>query len=326
VRARIPPALIVLSISAATFCLLSGVAYCLGRRVDPELCFLDPQRAPTIDEASVAQPINYSLRSHEENAAVFLGDSTCRTGVDPRALPFSAYNLGSLRGLGPSGFLLTLRAYLQGHPRPRVVTLVVTPFCFEVDPSRLDGELSQRVDASYGAHVEKRVSVAGFASFVKRGAVGLFRGADPRDRPLDGLARETYRTLEVKMRTSRGFFCLPGTHGKGQGVPMERPEKPVHPDWNRGIHLIAEACNDAGVPLLIRFSPIVSDARAARDFTQLDRWATDLEASQTNVTVARPIVLAYDPGLMWDSIHLNATGVEKFMPVVAQDVRGVAKR
>jgi hypothetical protein len=323
---RIRPTLLIVAIVPGMAAPLALASYCVGRRVDPELCFLDPRRAPTVDEASIAQPINYTLRSHEVNTVVFLGDSTCRTGVDPRSLGIPAYNLGSLRGLGPSGFLLTLKAYLGRHAKPGAVVLVATPFCFEVDPSSLDGELSGRVSASYGPEVGSVSMLEAIVFVTKRGAASILQGSDVRDRPLVGLERETYRSLESKMRETRGFFGLPGLHGHVQGVPLERPEKPVHPDWDRGIRSIAQACNDAGVPLLIRFAPISAEYREARDFTQLDRWARELESSHSNTTVARPIVLPYDAGLMWDGIHLNGAGVEQFMPVVVKDVQAALRK
>jgi hypothetical protein len=58
------------------------------------------------------------------NVAVFLGDSAC-VSIDPKKLPFAAYNLGTQRGVGPSGFLITAEAYLHGHPKPRAVVLAV---------------------------------------------------------------------------------------------------------------------------------------------------------------------------------------------------------
>ena len=147
-----------------------------------------------------------------------------------------------------------------------------------------------------------------------------------RDLPLLGHERETYRTREHETRSSRGFFCLPGTHGKGQGVPLERPERPVHADWGRGIKDMAKACAEDGVVLLIRFMPIAADVSNARDWTQLEGWARDLESARANVRVARPIILPYDQSLMWDSIHINAAGVGKFMPTVARDVQAAIGR
>src|SRR5580704_14968433 len=95
-------------LSAGATCLgVSALSYAVGRGLDPEMAFLDPRRAPTGNEATIAQAIGYGLRSHEMNVAVFIGDSACCFGIDPKRLPFPAYNLGTQRGVGPSGFLIT---------------------------------------------------------------------------------------------------------------------------------------------------------------------------------------------------------------------------
>lgn len=206
------------------------------------------------------------------------------------------------------------------------MVLAVTPFCVETDPTSLgSGEYSDRLESAYGPELGRSpIASAGFMA--KRGAVSLFAGADVRDLPLLGHERESYRTREQETRASRGFFCLPGTHGKGQGVPLERPERPVHADWDRGIKDMAKACAEDGVVLLIRFMPIAADVSNARDWTQLEVWARDLESTHANVRVARPIMLPYDQSLMWDSIHINAAGVGKFMPTVARDVQAALGR
>ncbi|HEV3304303.1 MAG TPA: hypothetical protein VG055_31930 [Planctomycetaceae bacterium] len=257
---------------------------------------------------------------------MFIGDSTCVSGIDPKKLPFAAYNLGTQRGVGPSGFLITAEAYLHGHPKPRAVVLAVTPFCVETDPTSLgSGAYSGRLESAYGPELGcSPLASAGFMA--KRGTVSLFAGADVRDLPLLGHERETYRTREQEARASRGFFCLPGTHGKGQGVPLERPERPVHADWDRGIEDMAKACAEDGVVLLIRFMPIAADVSNARDWTGLEGWARDLESTHANVRVPCPIILPYDQSLMWDSIHINAAGVGKFMPSLARDVQAAFGR
>lgn len=85
-------------LSAGATCLVvSALSYAVGRGIDPEMAFLDPRRAPTIDEATIAQAIGYGLRSHEMNVAVFIGDSACVFGIDPKRMPFPAYNLGTQR-------------------------------------------------------------------------------------------------------------------------------------------------------------------------------------------------------------------------------------
>jgi hypothetical protein len=147
------------------------------------------------------------------------------------------------------------------------------------------------------------------------------RTREVRDDPLEGFTRESYRTLQSKMRDSRGFFRLPGQHGPQRVVDRPGPENIVHGDWDRWIRAIAVACGN--VPLLIQFTPIAGDTVDARDFRQLEEWSRGVESSHPNVRVARPIILPYAATLMWDPIHLNAAGVEKFMPVVAEDVQAL---
>jgi hypothetical protein len=98
----------------------------------------------------------------------------------------------------------------------------------------------------------------------------------------------------------------------------------VHEDWDRWIRRIAEVCGD--VTLMIRFTPLASEHAGAREFRQLDLWAARLESDHPNAIVARPLIVPFDGSLMWDSIHLNAAGVEKFMPVVAKDVQAALSR
>src|SRR5271163_608137 len=94
--AGIAPGLAVVATALVTLGVVASISYWVGRRTEPALRFLEPRRPPTIDEAAIAHPIEYALGSHEANDVVFLGDSTCRTGIDPRRLSgFRAYNLGS---------------------------------------------------------------------------------------------------------------------------------------------------------------------------------------------------------------------------------------
>jgi lysophospholipase L1-like esterase len=41
------------------------------------------------------------------------------------------------------------------------------------------------------------------------------------------------------------------------------------------------------------------------------------------VSIAKPAIIGYDEALMWDHIHLNARGVDKFAPVIAQEIQRV---
>jgi hypothetical protein len=337
---RIPSALLALAVTAGTFGGLISVAYRIGSAVSTEARFFTTWVAPSLDDACAVCPVEYALRTNDANDIIFLGDSTCRTSMDPAQFQqltgLSAYNLGSLRGIGPEGFVITAKAYLLHHPKPRVLVLCVTPLCFEADAHTVGGQMIKAFTANYGPEVSEVVPLFDRISyFSKRGALATWRrgddlklrgkGTDVRDLPLDGLEVETYRTLQRKTRETRGFFRLPGTHGPPKGIGRA-DNVLIREEWTHGIRRLAQMCQDAGVLLRIHFAPISSDARKARDLAPLETWSRELESSYPNTTVARPIVVVYDAPLMWDCIHLNSAGVEKFLPVVAKDLQAVLKK
>jgi hypothetical protein len=332
--------LAVLALITITLGVLGSVTYRIGRGLNTETRFFYAWDRPTGDEACAACAVEYALRTDDANDVIFLGDSTCRTGIDPRVFErltgLTAYNLGSLRGVGASGFVITLKAYLLHHPRPRAVVLCVTPTCFEVKAGTLDGPLAQSFASNYGPEVSEIVPLTErIAYFCKRGLwkvwkprdqlVDRLHGQDVRDLPLKGLDSETYHTLQRKSRDGRGFFSLPGTHGSTK-MQARGGDVLIQEEWNRGIRRVAEQCEAANVPLVIRFAPVTANASKARNFEPLEAWSQDLQSSYPRTTVGRPIVRSYDPALMWDSIHLNSAGVERFVSSLADDVRGALNR
>jgi hypothetical protein len=128
---RISTTLLVAS-CALVMPLLLCASFCgLGANYQGQLGLLEPYRAPTIDEATAVIPIEYAIDEHEPNDVVFVGDSTCRTGLDPRLFQklsgLTAYNLGSSGRLSIWGQFATLTAYLAHHPAPRAVVLCMSP-------------------------------------------------------------------------------------------------------------------------------------------------------------------------------------------------------
>jgi len=75
--------------------------------------------------------------------------------------------------------------------------------------------------------------------------------------------------------------------------------------------------------MIVQFLPVSDELRTARDFRPLMDWCASMERDYPVVVVSRPAVLWYDRELLWDSLHLNAACVEKFMPVVAKDMQSV---
>jgi hypothetical protein len=338
---RISPTLVVVAVTSLSLGIMAFVTYRRGAATESDQRFFIKWIAPTLDEASAICPIEYALRSRDKHDIVFLGDSTCRTGIDPvrfeRLTGLAAYNLGSLRGIGPAGFLITAKAYLLHHPRPRALVLCVTPTCFEVDAGTVGGPLPERFAANYGPEVSESVPLVDRVSFFsKRGLWTVWRpndgaaerwmpGQDVRDVPLRGLATESFRTLQQKTAEARGFFALPGVHGRSRGIG--KPEATlIQAEWKEGIRRLAQTCDEAGLPLLIQFAPISADVAKARDFSPLEAWSRELESSYPRTTVARPILLVYDSQFLWDAIHVNSAGVDKFLSTAATNVRVALKR
>jgi hypothetical protein len=331
-----------LALVLGTMGALSAASYCVGRNIDFELRFLEPRRPPTFDEATIAYPIEYALRSNEKNDVIFLGDSTCRFGVDPVCFEhlsgLRGYNLGSVGGyLGPMGFLLTAKAYLLKHPPPQIVVLCMTPFGFQIgtaEMARRKISMPARFAANFGPEVPGVIPLKeSLVYFIKRGSVAAGRatwslsaGGDPdvRDLPITE-SKETYRTFQRKLRESRGHWVPPEVHGKKSEGAHDDPSWPGEPikvdaDWDCGVRDLAETCRSRGILLLIRFTP-VSAALSQKDYTRIERWAQVLQQSCHHVTVGCPTLLWYDPKLCWDGNHLNAAGAATFTSLLAKEVR-----
>ncbi len=74
----------VLAVTALSIVILGAVAYRVRAGVDRELRFFQRGVPPTSDEAIAVCPVEYALRTTDKNDVIFLGDSTCHTGADPR--------------------------------------------------------------------------------------------------------------------------------------------------------------------------------------------------------------------------------------------------
>lgn len=340
-RHRITAAALVLAVALGILSGLCIFGYLVGQNTESDLRFFEPRRPPTIDEMIIASPIEYALHSDEHNDVIFLGDSTCLCGVDPkrfeRLTGLRGYNLGSQGRVGPMGFLITGKAYLSRHPRPEAVVLCVGPLAFEESKEELAARMrttfQNRFEANYGPEVPGLVPpIQSIKYFIKRGVLaewsaadGFFAGhrQDVRDMPVSGTT--TYRIYHRAMHEVRGYGPAPGAHGKT--TELESPGQPVkiNAEWDRSVRLLAETCDQMGIPLLIRFTPMANDYAHLKDYSPVERWSCDVEASCPGVTVGRPILLWYEPSLCWDFFHLNEAGVTTYMPVLAKAVQAVIR-
>ncbi len=330
---------LVLLVGGVTSAMFSAVGYHVGRKTESDLRFFEPRRAPTLDEACIACPIEYALHSSEKNDVIFVGDSTCRVSVDPKRFQkltgLSAYNLASEGGVGPTGFLITAEAYLAKHPAPRIVVMSMSPLAFESSVEEIVGKkqrnMLERFQANYGPEVPGFVPWSESARyFVKRGALATWlatpqfihpdHAQDVRDLPMIG-SSDSFRSYQRGVGEQRGYAPLPGLHGVRQIIEFPGAPVKIDPEWDRDVRRLMDDCDMRGIPLIVRLSPMPRDLSDIKDFKPLEPWFKSLRQSHRNVIVGSPLFLWYDAELCWDQIHLNTTGGSAFLAVIADDVR-----
>jgi hypothetical protein len=348
---RIRSSLLAMGCALASYLLLGGVFASVGSNYEGQLRLLEPYRAPTSDEAIAVIPIEYALATSDVNDVLFVGDSACRSGLDPLLFEsvsgLKAYNLGSFGGLGIAAHMVTLKAYLAHHAKPRAVVLCLSPLGIlrvrsDPDPNiatlatTTAGTLYERFLRVYGSPSQRRSIFAdGTVSlryFINRGmaiskstCTTQFTGQrhDLLDEPLYGFTAETYKTLRDRTVKKRGFCPLSGQHGDGVTSleALDEPHSVV--SWiDDGVREIAGLAHSNHFRLLIRLAPI-SATQAPWDREGIPAWLTGLKADFPDVSVSRPEIMWYDPKFCWDSIHLNRQGVERFTAQTARDVAAI---
>ncbi|HET6324693.1 MAG TPA: hypothetical protein VFG04_08340 [Planctomycetaceae bacterium] len=332
---RLTASAAILAVASLTLAVLAGLSSLVGEnyRIDPP--FLDPFRAPTRDEAMLIYPAEYALKSTEYNDVVFLGDSTCRCSIDPlvfqRVSGLSAYNLGSMGALGVGGYRLILQLYLQHHPKPRAVVLAVTPDDLDANVSELRGGWPDRFRWSYsfddGNTIHMPEDLESVMFLAQRGMqiARLYRAHsfagqrfDPRVQFLYGGGKDTYLTLEQKMRQTKGYWALAGKHWDAGTDAPNKTKVTASRQWEAGLPDLAQLTEANGVLLIVRLVPLVETSKT--DYDPIRGWLRGLEREYARLSVIRPEVLLYDEGLCWDYQHLNAAGVDKFSRSLAEDV------
>jgi hypothetical protein len=336
-RKRIVAIVLTVGLTFGTVGGLCAASYWSGRNIESELRFLEPRRAPSYGEVIVAFPVEYALHSSEQNDVVFVGDSTCRCGVDPAAFKrvsgMTSCNLGSIGPVGPMGFWITAKAYLVHHPAPRLMVLNVAPVAFENGAAEIDRHMASRLpsrfEAAYGPEVPGIIPLQKSVQyFIERGAMGFYGrlrrtetgGGDVRDLPLLEYPNETFRSTMRAKLNRRGYDPMLDLHGKivtvrGSGEPVK-----IHAEWDHNVRQLAETCQALGVPFLLRFAPMAADVQGQKDLSPLESWLQDLQRCYPKMSVGNPHFLWYDRNLCWDDIHVNSPGAAVYASVLAKDV------
>jgi hypothetical protein len=326
---------IALGTATMTLVLLSAMPLYTMTQTPPVLRFFDPRRPPTREEGWLVSMMDYALSSSEKNDVVIFGDSACRAAVDPLRFEsltrMRAYNLGILGDLGPDVRLNLAQAYLSRHPLPRLVVLCISPVGMERDVLEQWTLLHDRCLDCYGFDPE------GFpgrlAYLIRQGTLldwdhvlppPRTESPDIRDRRFEGREdepRETYRMLDSASGAGRGFVPLWGNK-YARRLVRKQDLVLVNPVWYAGVRRLAEACQRAGVPLLIHFVPIPADGSERLNFEQVEKWLQDVRSAFPNVIIVNDHEIPrYPRELMWDTTHINADGAAKFTATLADVVR-----
>jgi len=117
---RTGPCLAVLATVAIAFAGVTIPAYRLGEQCAEERRFFPSYRVPSQFEAFASCGMDYAANSAEANDVVFIGDSTCLTGVRTRQFEqltgLSAYNLGTVFAIQIDGYILALANVPRASP------------------------------------------------------------------------------------------------------------------------------------------------------------------------------------------------------------------
>ncbi len=245
--------------------------------MDRDLRFLDPYRQPRIDEAMVLCPREYAVGSDDPNDVIFLGGRSCRSGIDPRQLPFTAYNLGSHAGLQPQAIMLTLRGYLAHHPSPKLAVLCLSPVSFDFrDDDEWANTMTERFVADYGRALGEPVPWSGVVErFVRRGFGEFAAGHKPdlRGTSLRGYEGETYWSYRSKVSGGRGFFSIgTGRSNDRHRLPNIGLDCSISPRWAELATDLHRECEAHGCKLLVLFTPVCHELTVSRNMTEANRW------------------------------------------------------
>jgi hypothetical protein len=297
--------------------------------------FFDPRRSPTFDETCVVAAIDYALSSNEANDVVFLGDSACRTGVDPIAFErlsgLRAYNLGIVGDLGPGVMLNIGKAYLSKHPAPQLMVVCLSPVGLEHDVPWYWIKLRDHFVNCFGFDTQNAGSLQAHLGYTFRQGTVLAwdrvesrfteKSQDVRDLPLIGMEKVTYRQYETLTRQKRGHFELSG-HGPSKNLDRPGGLVLIHKAWDGGLRRLAQACDKARIPLMVRFCPVSADATKKLSFERVEHWLRDLQTASPQLLVAPDqTILRYAHELCWDYSHANPQGTQKFTEQLAREVR-----
>jgi hypothetical protein len=219
---------------------------------------------------------------------------------------------------------------LANHPAPKVVALCLGPLTFDFrDADEWGGGITSHCMANYATAVGESVPLIDTAErFVRRGFGQCITCCEPdlEARSLRGDEAHTYRSYRAEVETARGFFPIGNGHSKDPRLPNIDLPYEISDRWAGLVSDLDRECLHHNCRLLVFFSPLRRVIIEQRDMTLADKWLKQVAADNPRVTVCGKAVWSIDEEAMYDCVHLNRDGVERFMPIVANEVQATLKK
>jgi hypothetical protein len=317
------PTVVVAALCLATALSVAAAAHLATSRLVNEDVFLKNYRKLFFEESMLSHKMDYVLGSSENNDVVFLGDSTCLMDLDPRRVKEvagrSAYNLGTLGWLAPDGHLAVLKAYLQHHPKPKLLVYTIWPGELAADYSSNE-PFKDRFVWAYSPELRAERGYARWPLEFRlreefRTMIGLLAARRTRYFEQEVVPGATHEQLGERLAETRGYFAEPSP----MPVTPYTADLSVAPLPSARFKELIRFADEQGLRTLVRFAPVpegVSDAHKK----ELGDWFAELKTGP-NVVVSKPLVLELPPSDFADPRHLNASGVRRFTDLVVQESR-----
>jgi hypothetical protein len=307
----------------------AGLAFVVGKHSEAGGRFLKNYRPPSDYEAHLEYPMRYAIDSSEPNEVVFVGDSTCLSGIEPVAFQeltgLRAYSLASVGVIGFDGYAVIFRHYLAHHPRPRALVLCCHPWALGVPPTEAGpADVRRRFLSAFDsrAPADEPAGLDGIAYYVRQGfwaGYGALTGgaAAHADVEIPHRGGLTLRSLGEQVRRERGYWEHPGTLPIGPSPPPKR--LPVSSEAAAGTEELARLAAAQGIRFMVRLTPRVDDG-LPEPAPEIDYWLAQLDRRHPAIAIGRPAVLSYPQDAFGQQLHMNRAGANRWTATVAREV------
>ena len=321
------PSLWVLFIVTGTVAAISVPVFLIAGPYLSDSRFLRIYRAPYYAESAIEYQMDYALRSREYNDVIFLGSSAALAGVMPvlfeERTGLRAYNLATVASVGPDGELDIFRAYLENHPKPKMV--VYAAFPPDIKQARpAVPEFRERFIRSYGRalKVQEPPPPRNPIFYLEEGVrviFGLARGGEEHFYNQRSGERLSHRGNGLAMARDRGFLEYPQLEDQEFGYIDRHTSFTVSQWHDRSFREIAEFTRDSGIEFVFWVMPVPAAGQPVND-APLVEWGQQLQLDYSHVAVHGLPVAGYEHTMFAQSTHLNRAGAEAVTRAMAEDV------